>query len=96
VSYSDVQTVEIAGKRQDMLSVYPNPAYGKITLSHAPASGRDVIQIYSSAGQLLKTFTPVAQSVKTLIDLSVLSKGSYIINYLSNNETASQITVVHE
>lgn len=66
-------SVKVAGN--ESARVYPNPATNAITVESAQNMG--VIQIFSSAGALLRTFRPTQQSVQ--LDISDLAKGLYVV-----------------
>jgi hypothetical protein len=66
-------------------SIYPNPATEMINIDF---SGDFEASIYSIDGQLLST------STENKIDVSALSKGSYVVQLTSANETTAQSFII--
>ena len=87
VSYSDALSMQLS----------PNPATNQITVSlrtvqHAPNA---TLQIRSVAGSLIKQM-PVSFFTESIpLDISTLSKGTYIVSLLYNGTTLNQKFIKH-
>ncbi|MDB4048381.1 T9SS type A sorting domain-containing protein, partial [Polaribacter sp.] len=67
------------------ISLYPNPAKGKLNIS-----AKNIIEsatIYNVLGKKVKSFTVNAKT--SSLDVSVLSRGIYILKYTANNAVGS-------
>jgi len=74
--------------------VYPNPVTTSnlLTVSHPPAEGNAEIKVMSLNGSLLLKVKPEAGSNSTLMDVSALLPGAYVVSYSSNSvKLSSQI-----
>jgi M6 family metalloprotease-like protein len=72
----------------DPVHFYPNPSDGLITV---PANGTTAISVYSNTGT--KLYETVIQGM-SVIDLSHLGKGIYIIKFTSGNTSSSRRLII--
>ncbi len=72
-------------------TVYPNPSNGIITIKHDFNDVDAVIKIYSSTGLLMKSENLKDNSV---LDLSHLDSGVYIIKIVSKNALGSKTIII--
>ena len=61
-----------------LIMLYPNPAYSQITLENSKVSVGDKIEIFDINGKLIQT-TVITDMQRTVIDVSDLSQGTYIV-----------------
>lgn len=80
---NDQQTVE--------LSVYPNPTSGIVNL----VSGRNIdnVNVYDVSGRLVKTVNKIS-SDKTVLDLSSLSSGTYILKIQTGKNVVTKKVII--
>lgn len=82
-------TVVLNSKMKDQLSVYPNPAYGSITLFHGPVLNNATASIVGIDGRKLANVQLIPGTTHTLIDIQLLSKGVYMLQYMNGNHMQS-------
>ncbi|MDQ2769511.1 MAG: T9SS type A sorting domain-containing protein, partial [Bacteroidota bacterium] len=69
-----------------VLQLYPNPTTAQCRLVH-PAAGRGAsVTVYSVLGQRVATVTCAPGTQQTMLDLTGLAAGSYLVRYTSNAE----------
>ena len=73
---------------KESISIYPNPSFGKITIS----KNYDELRVYNSSGQLVKQFS----NFKTTQDISDLKKGFYVIELINKGVSTSKIKLIKE
>jgi hypothetical protein len=81
----DCATASIDKNNLLEISLYPNPAKGKLNIS-----AKNIIEsatIYNVLGKKVKSFTVNAKT--SSLDVSVLSRGIYILKYTANNAVGS-------
>ena len=85
-SYAYSNTVIIVREQQISMRVYPNPATTSIVISHEKANVNSSIKIYSIDGKLLIE-KPVKQNdIQSILDISKLSKGSYLVSFATREK----------
>jgi hypothetical protein len=67
--------------RNTKLNVYPNPAKDVLYIEHGPASGDEVIYIYSAAGSLVMQVRLSKNEIVSKLKLGGLPAGSYFLCY---------------
>jgi len=72
-------------KAANAVSIYPNPTTGILKVKNADNS---TIKVYSIAGNLVKTID--SRSTMTTVDLSELSKGTYLVKVIKENEVVTK------
>ena len=78
--YSNMVVVE--GLALDGVYVYPTLATSFVKIAHPKANGGNSIAIYSISGNKVLSSTVEAGSTESTVDVSKLSTGTYIVNYL--------------
>jgi len=91
-SYSTACTLGLATSVFDKVAVYPNPTKGDVTITNLSLNKATV---YSSTGQLVKSFALDTANTNNTISLSGLPKGIYYV-YLINQDAASAKKVIVE
>ncbi len=77
----------------DHLQIYPNPTSGIVNFSFThPQSNNSVLKLFSAEGRLVKEYM-VSEPVLT-IDLTDLSHGLYIYNWIISDETIGSGKIV--
>ena len=79
--------------KEDMFSIYPNPATSKIILSNLNASDQTNVSITTSDGQMLIQNIYHKQE-KIEMDISALSAGIYIIKIQTNKGVETKKLIV--
>ncbi|MBP9703766.1 MAG: T9SS type A sorting domain-containing protein, partial [Chitinophagales bacterium] len=85
VDGGDCDTLDVGMQelnKEEGIKIYPNPTTNTITFSTALNSG-DLILISSTDGRIIKQIN--IQNEMSVIDVSSLSTGMYIINVLDDN-----------
>lgn len=70
-----------------VFAVYPNPAVNYIQLSLPGKLDNKIISIYDNSGTLILQNTPEADASESVIDISRLTKGIYILNFKSDQKS---------
>ncbi|MBD2720652.1 pectinesterase family protein [Hymenobacter armeniacus] len=68
------------------LQLYPNPATAQCLVMHPAASREASIAVYSSLGQRVATVPCAAGAQQTLLNLTSLAPGFYVVRYTGDNE----------
>ena len=84
-TYSNILKETISEKQQ-LYTIFPNPANDHIYLVHPSAGAAQMIQLYTVDGKLIKTIYTEANASQTRIDISALLKGTYILSYYENGK----------
>lgn len=73
-------------KKQNAISVFPNPTSGFVTIQNTKNSDLKTVEIYNVAGQLIKNFKLNSGTNKASLDMSQLLNGTYILKVKSESE----------
>lgn len=73
-------------KKQNGISVFPNPTSGFVTIHNTKNSDLKTVEIYNVAGQLIKNFKLNSGTNKASLDMSQLLNGTYILKVKSESE----------
>lgn len=65
------------------ITVFPNPSTGRFTISHPMASGKEQVQVTDMQGNMVYNATVSRSAVHTMLDLSLLQKGSYQLLWIN-------------
>lgn len=87
--YSEVKSVTASGQGELTFSAYPNPAHDKLQLSGAIGEGRATIM--DAAGRMV---LQQAVTNETLIDVSKLGHGLYVLQVSNESGVSSQRVVI--
>ena len=71
------------------IQVFPNPTSGMLTIQNNNAAKLSTAQVYSTNGQLIKSFSLDKGVKSSTIDLSAFEKGVYLIKINSDQESTS-------
>ncbi len=83
--YSSVIKLYSDFSQEFKITIYPNPFQQTITVEH-PRRNLGEIRIFDNDGRLIKTFTVIPRSSRTLISLTNLPAGHYFVQWTSNQE----------
>ncbi|MEL6274243.1 MAG: T9SS type A sorting domain-containing protein, partial [Bacteroidota bacterium] len=90
-AYSDIQRVEVRKSAEKMM-LYPNPtSTGEVSLSLPQAFQSSSIYLFTLEGEELKVFPQGT----TLIDVSSLPVGTYLITVESGDRALQELLIVH-
>ncbi len=88
-------TTSVAGHRMERLKLYPNPAQNYLTLSGNKSNASATISIFDVMGKQVKTLSIAAGSETTLMDISDLTNGNYIVRFVSGDYVQQEkITII--
>lgn len=79
--------VEESKPENAVFAIYPNPASNYIQVSLPENLDNKIITIYDNSGTLMLQNIPEAEAVESVIDLSRLTKGIYILNFKSDQKS---------
>jgi len=79
--------VEETQAENSAFAVYPNPAGNYIQVSLPENLDNKIITIYDNSGTLMLQNKPEANASESVIDLSRLTKGIYILNFKSDQKS---------
>ncbi len=78
------QIVNVSTKPILNIALYPNPATSNIVVTHPLILDKDMLNIYSANGKLIKTVFPALGSIQTSFSIADFPKGSYTLSYVKN------------
>lgn len=83
-------------KDRDGLSLYPNPASSRAELRLPAASGLKQVDIFSTSGQLVRSFTPDQTNAAGPFTFSIagLNPGLYLVRAITSGRTYEQKLIV--
>ena len=93
VIYYRVRSVDIDGKSKysgiikltnsnsysNKLKVYPSPAQNQLTVQHSQLGTAAKVTLTTVDGRVIRTLKPSANASNTMVDLSGLSAGMYVL-----------------
>ena len=93
ISLLDSSTNDIDENLQKSLKVYPNPSKGFFKIYYEPMSNSNAqLNIFDLTGRMV--FTKYFKNQReVLLDISNMSKGTYLLKLLVNNEQVQKIVV---
>ena len=71
------------------LQVFPNPTSGVLTIQNSKQLKLNTAQVYSATGQLIKSFNLNSNAKNSIIDLSGMVKGTYLIKVNTDTESTN-------
>jgi hypothetical protein len=80
-SFKYSKTIVVTTKAKNELMVYPNPARAAVTVSHPSSNDKSVIKIVSAGGRRMMTYNVAGNATQSLIDVSKLTSGNYLLIY---------------
>jgi hypothetical protein len=94
--YSGIIKVNGNSSFSNELKVYPSPAQSQITLQHNQLFANAKVTISTMDGRLLKTVTPGAGVSNTMVDLSGIAAGMYVLRVDNGNGKIETTTFVKQ
>ena len=85
INYSNI--VELSSSINNSVSIYPNPASTFITIKHPIAVAKTVIEVLSLDGRKISAFTPKVASTQSVVNVSKLLPGSYLLRFKNSEAT---------
>lgn len=79
-SYSYSKIVTVNSKLKGSFSIYPNPANNELTVTHTAAKPSATISIFGVDGKQLLTQKLVIGATQSIIDVTKLNTGTYILS----------------
>ncbi len=86
-TYSGIAT--IINKVSLHIGVSPNPVTNSATVSHGLATAGSILKITTITGKTLAIYPVQVGATQTSVDVSNLTKGSYIVSFVSGSTTAT-------
>jgi len=87
-------SIGIASIPTEEISIFPNPAHNKLTITSSTPQKQTLITIFNMQGQLVKQIPNPQSSVPIEIDVSALSKGIYLVRIQSENGVVNKKLVI--
>lgn len=84
-TYSKVITVT-TGFARNMLSMFPNPANGTVTISHPRGMGNSSLTVATIDAKILRQQVVMIGAEQSTIDLGGIPSGSYLLSYRNGDE----------
>ena len=79
--------------KEAAFGIYPNPTSGKVTIEVNGSSGRSMVRLFTSAGELIREI--YLENEKSEIEFSDQSKGLYILDINTGNEVFHQKLIIY-
>lgn len=95
LTYSAIVTMK-GGKSSITLRAFPMPVISDITVQHGTATVGSEISISSAEGRAIKTVIPAKGSQQTVISLSSLKPGIYVIRYSTLEGEVETLKIVKQ
>ncbi len=93
-AYNTIATsVEAPRALPGLVTIYPNPAHGLLTIDHRSYREPVAVSIYNMMGQ--RVMTAGEQLSQTVMDISTLPKGMYLVRY-AGGATSGQETIIKD
>ncbi|TZF82063.1 T9SS type A sorting domain-containing protein [Pedobacter sp. BS3] len=89
VEYSNAVPVKYNLSAAAQLTVYPNPASGKLTVSHAAATAGSVLKVISLKGATVLKAAVESGTSESALDITALNPGMYLVRFENNGEKSS-------
>jgi hypothetical protein len=96
VRYSGIVRITNATSFAGQLKSYPSPARSMVTLEHAKLGNSALVTINSMDGRVLRTIRPGSNLSTTMIDISALTPGLYIIRLDDGQGKIESTTIVKQ
>ncbi len=77
------------------LKVFPNPVFSSMVVEHPKASAGATISVYTSSGQMIKTYRLKAGNTRTTLEVGPFAKGAYLL-MMDNITTKESIVFVKQ
>lgn len=78
-TYSDIKAVQLEISKTSNIQVYPNPTQSVVTIKGLPLEYSKNLQLFNSLGQAVPIQIHSQSDHKTIIDLSGLKAGTYLL-----------------
>ncbi len=88
-SFSYSESVQLNNKVSAKLSIYPNPVVNNATVSHTQAAAGAILKVSTIGGKTISTYQVSTGATQTSINVSNLTKGSYVISYENNGSVST-------
>ena len=85
-SFSYSKVVKVNGRHKSNVVAYPNPAAAILVLTHDQAKASAVATIINAEGKKIASKKVVYNSIQTVFDISNLSNGIYLIEFINGND----------
>ncbi len=89
-SFSYSKTVSVNIETITDVSIFPNPVHNNLYVNYASTAKDGLISIYTNAGKKLRNYTVAKQSTQTVIDVSALASGSYMLIFEGDGITETK------
>jgi hypothetical protein len=81
------KTISVSTKLKGILQAYPNPTITSLTVSYPKALDNSVVQIISADGRRMAIYKVGTGTTNTVIDVSKLTTGNYVLQYNNDGKT---------
>ena len=95
-TYSTIASLRKGGKSTIVLRAFPMPAIKDITIEHATAIRGSQLTISSEDGRLIRSIVPASGTQQTLVDLSSVKPGLYIVRYSNGNGEVESMKLIKQ
>lgn len=92
--FSLSKVVKVVGTTDKLLSLYPNPAKGKVTITYAEAKENTQIKVVDLSGRILKIVKAEKGSTQTTINLQGVATGTYKLVWSDGKQTIVKSLIV--
>ena len=83
------QIVYVQSRKAVEFSLYPNPVTDQMVVTHPLVKSKDVLNIYTVTGRLIKNICLAEGTMQTTISVANLTKGSYTISHIREGVISS-------
>lgn len=94
-SYSPVVSLN-AGNASIVLKAFPMPAQNQITLQHPAATATTRITLNTEDGRMVKSILPSNGTLQTMIDLSSVKSGLYLVRFENGNGEVETMKIIKQ
>src|SRR5205085_5915621 len=94
--YTGIVKISNATSYSNTLKVYPTPAQGQLTVQHAQLGASARVQISTMDGRVVRTIKPSNGASNTMVDLSGLSAGMYVLKLDNGSGKIESVTFIKQ
>jgi len=94
--YSGIIRIVNGNSYSSTIKAYPSPAQNQLTLQHAQLGANARLTISTIDGRVLKQVSPANGASNTMVDVSALSTGMYVLRLDDGNGKIETTTFVKQ
>jgi hypothetical protein len=94
--YTGIVKITNSNSYSNTLKVYPTPAQNQLTVQHAQLGASARVQISTMDGRVIRTIKPSTGASNTMVDLTGLSAGMYVLRLDNGTGKTESVTFIKQ